>query len=121
MTIQERMTPNRLAFLRELERIGIGEPNIRGGSPRHACLRLGWVEGVYKFSDGTLLKHSEFNVARPPGSLNRWDGLEGLAGVTLTSDGVAALRAEERRAERNNRDWLFVGNSVHGQPTQGKS
>lgn len=86
--INPRLTPNREAFLRELARIGVGEPKIKGA--RHHLLKLGWIEGVYELPDGRKMTSAQFNAAFPHGT-DRWCGVK-FGGVTLTDEGYRQLK-----------------------------
>lgn len=88
-SITPHMTPARLRFLRELERLGVGEPYNRGTTRNH-CLKLGWIEGAYEV-DGRVITDGELRQVRPPGT-DRWTGVR-FAGVTLTDEGRAMLRS----------------------------
>lgn len=90
------MTPTRLRFLQELERMGIGEPKVASGA-RHACLKLKWVQGAYTLPDGRTLTAAQFDAEHPPGT-DRWQSIT-FAGVTLTDAGREKLRAALKTAE----------------------
>lgn len=91
--IHDHMTPSRLRFLTELERLGIGEPYVRG-TTRHHLLKLGWIEGVYLLPDGREVPVSEFDKMFPPGT-DRYRGVK-FRGVTLTARGREWLRADHQ-------------------------
>lgn len=87
-TIHPRLAPSRIAFMRDLEHIGIGEPKARGRA-RYDLLKLGWIDVVLELHDGRKLTRAEFDAQIPP-SAERWECVR-LVGVTLTAAGRAEL------------------------------
>lgn len=83
MVIHRRLTKKRKEFLLELTRMDHGEPSVR--SARHACLKLGWCQGVYKLTDGTVVDEREFDRRFPRGT-ERWNGVK-FAGLRITELG----------------------------------
>lgn len=91
-TLQERITPTRLAYLRTMEKVGTGEADAPRGGARSASLKFGWVQGVYRMPDGRMLTATEFETEVPLSRPNRWDGVK-FAGLRLTDKGREVLRA----------------------------
>lgn len=106
--VLDRMTPNRLALLRELEGAEWADAMAANGA-HSACFRLGWTEPCYRLTDGRVLPYSQFEAERPMGDPgNRWLDVEEVVGVALTAEGREAIRKFERDQKTKARDWLFV-------------
>lgn len=88
------MTGAKLAFLGELERIGVGEPCGRGAA-RHAMLCLGWIDTAWELADGRRMTRRVFEALYPgaPGATtwSLWRDCR-LLGVCTTFEGRMVLR-----------------------------
>lgn len=81
--LHAHLTPARLTYLRAVEAAGVYDK--RHGVVANHCIRLGWVDGVLRMPDGSLLPYEQ----REPGS--SWEGVT-WAGQTLTEEGREMLR-----------------------------
>jgi hypothetical protein len=78
--LKPNLTGGRLHYLKQVMRAGIYSP--RHGVTANHCLRLGWVETVCRFSDGSVEAHS--TRSRPH--------CEKVLGERLTDAGRAILK-----------------------------
>lgn len=93
--LSHRITPARLAYMRDLDAMGSGEPPTRGPVRNHLW-RLKWVEGVYEVLEtGERILMDAFQEMFPADEYpERYDRVR-FAGVTLTQAGREAMSAEE--------------------------
>lgn len=88
-SVKEKMTPNRLAYLRALRD---GTPSQPGGygTAMKDCFIIDWSEPVMRLTDGRELTASQFYSERPVGG-KRFDDFEKVVGMVLTEEGRRVL------------------------------